>query len=327
MPPKAAPAVRGASPPKKVGGPAASGVGGRGLQRGASNLPSDWASEQASREEDAAHEAMMAEHHQQRHDAESAESVHRQRHEALEAVARKLLEIEWLRVSDPLAYAKRTKPCMHDDVAASRCTVKLMTCNRAMKPFAVAVALPSADSELDVLTLADLKQRVFEAAKSNFVDPVMLPLVQPHMQVLYNAAGKQIGRVDDVAAMERWIAAHPPPTKKLTAAEKAALPVPPPMPTIESPAAHVREFGVVPGATIYLGIRVAAPSVIGSDPNAEAEERPAIVASPPVIPARDGKIHAKSQQPKPATAASEKNTASAASNAAVTPQSQQRPRK
>jgi hypothetical protein len=190
------------------------------------------------------------------------------------------------------SYAKQTMACGTDDVAAGRCTVKLMTCNRAMRPFSVAVPLGSA-AELATLTLAGLKVKVFEAAKTSFVDPVMLPLVQPHMQVLYNASGKQIGRIDDVAAMEAWHAAHPPPTKKLSAAERAALPVPPPMPQVESPDARVHEFGVAPGATIYLGIRVAAQSVIGSDPNADAETRPQIPPSPPVAVAEKSHLSKK----------------------------------
>lgn len=296
---------------------------GRVLERNGTRVGSDWP--EPTLEEDAAHAAMMGDQHQQRQDSESEESVHRQRHEALEAVARKMIQIELLKVTDRMAYYKQTKPCTTDDVAANRCTVKLMACNRAMKPFSVTVPLPASDSEMGRLTLADLKLRVFEACKANFVDPVMLPLVQPHMQVLYNSANKQVGRVDDVAAMERWIAAHPPPTKKLTAAEKAALPVPPPMPSVESPDARVTDFGVEPGATIYLGIRVAAPSIIGSDPNADAEDRPRIPITPPVNPTEKVQLNKKPSS-VPEIATSGKPTSSPGVTI-VAPSSQQRARR
>lgn len=145
------------------------------------------------------------------------------------------------------------------------------------------------------MTLLDLKNRVFQAAKDNYVDPIMLPLLQPHMTVLYNVNGKQIGRVEDHEAMEKWIAAHPPPTKKLSAAERAAIPPPPPMPTIESLSALVsKEFGVVPGATIYVGIRVAAQEVVGSDAHENVTANKPVVV-PPVDP-KDLKKRQKQQQ-------------------------------
>lgn len=256
------------------------------LQRGASghNLGASYANAASGDfSNELAHEKQQQDFAHQRQELEREESVHRQRHEAMQSLGLKLISIEFSKKKDPLGYFRLTKPAANDDIARHICTVKLMTCNRAMKPFAIPVPLPATDSALDSLTLGELKNRIFESAKDNFVDPILLPLLKPHMQVLYNSQGKQIGRVEDRAAMDKWIAAHPPPTKKLTAAEKASLPAPPPMPTVESNDACVRDFGVEYGSTFYVAIRVAAQEVAGSDAHEQVEaNRPEII--PPVNP-------------------------------------------